>query len=140
MLTDIRSGLQANLATINGLQAYAGEQAAVLVAPTATVLIPSIDYLRGGTAGPHGIVGRLEVEILVQVNAQLIDQAFQTLAACADTEGDLSVYLAVASDPTLGGAADDCVVQSFRPLGLDDYSAIDYVAGIFTCTVTARRS
>jgi hypothetical protein len=105
--------------------------------PMAVVGVPPIPRYHGTFT--HGKF-ELDVPVIVLVSKVVdrIDQA--TLAAFADIDGTLSVHKAIEGDRTLGGAVDDCIVVSFRPLGNEEVGAIGYYGGEFTLHVVAAGS
>lgn len=134
-----RTGIATNLATIKGLNTYAAERAQVAI-PAATVLVPPITYYgEGATMGPSGLIGTVRIPVMINVGAQITDEGAQLLAQFASPSGPLSIPTAVRVDPTLGGSADDCICESFRPMGIDEYAAVNYWGGIFTILVAALR-
>jgi hypothetical protein len=131
-ITGVMDGLEARLNTIPGLR-VSDIKPGQINPPFAVVGVPDIpDYYVAMKRGAMSISPTITV--LVSSTVDRIGQ--HTLANYADPVGDLSIVAAVMTDPTLGGACDDCIVTSFRPLGIDEVGVIQYFGGIFTLTVT----
>jgi len=62
----------------------------------------------------------------------------RALADYANPVGAKSIRAAIEGDKTLGGMAHDCIVREFRPLNLEEYSALQYFGGVFTLQLYAR--
>ncbi|GIH07422.1 hypothetical protein Rhe02_54890 [Rhizocola hellebori] len=60
------------------------------------------------------------------------------LARYANPAGEYSIQAAIEGDRTLGGACEECVVESFRPLGSEEMGVLGYFGGQFTLLVVAR--
>ena len=76
--------------------------------------------------------------VVILVSAALSRTGQMALAEYANPTGPQSVRNAIETDKTLGGVVDQCVVRSFRPLGLEEVGELPYFGGLFTLTVTAE--
>ena len=133
-LANIRDGLAANLQTLPGVEVYEREGGMVNV-PCAVVLTPTIDYHQSFSAA--GLV-RYEFRIMVLVQSADSDQSGIDLDTYADPASPTSVRVALESDRTLGGIADDLICTAFRPLSSEEVAGIGYWGGEFSATVYAR--
>lgn len=129
----IMAGIETRLATITGLRVN-DVSPGQITPPCAIVGVPEIPNY-------HGTFGRakwqLEPTVTVFTSAAH-DRAGQLmLAGYADHSGATSIAAAVEADKTLGGVVDDCIVVSFRPLGLDEVGQIGYYGGVFQLRVLA---
>lgn len=132
-IIDILAGIKTRLLTIPGLRvvAYVAPQ---VNPPVAIVGIPPVSNY-------HSTMGRgkyqLEPTVTVLVSAAADEAGQQRLLAYANPTGDQSVVTAIEADRSLAGVVDDCVVDSFRPLGLEEVGAIGYFGGIWSLRVVA---
>lgn len=130
----IMDGLEARLATISGLR-VSDVSPGQINPPCAIVGVPDIpDYritMRNGYA-------LLTFQVTVLVSAALDRVGQKKLAGYADFTGANSIRTAIEGDDTLGGAASECVVDSFRPLGLEEVGTIGYFGGVFNIRVVAQ--
>jgi hypothetical protein len=133
-IPDIMSGIETRLATISGL--FVSEiHPAQIVPPIAVVGVPAIpSYHLAMRAGSFEI----NPTVMVLVSATVDVAGQHQLAAYANPTGSSSVKTAIEGDRTLGGVVDDCLVESFRPLGLDEVNTIGYWGGVFTLAVYAQ--
>lgn len=109
----IRTGLKNNLNTISGLQAYATVPAKT-TPPCAIVEPDSPLMIR--QAMQKGVI-QLNFRVVILVAAVASDTAQKTLDAYLNTSDAGSVWAAIESDRTLGGAASDCAVQEVSTYG-----------------------
>ncbi|TDE40501.1 hypothetical protein E1295_31880 [Nonomuraea mesophila] len=130
----IMQGIETRLETIAGLRvsSYVADQ---INPPQAFVGVPEIpDY--------HATMRRaritVEPTVTVLVSAALDRVGQMKLAEFANPDGALSVVAAIEGDRKLGGVVDDCIVASFRPLGLEEVGLIGYYGGVFALRVAAR--
>lgn len=137
-LRDIMSGIETRLSTIDGLRVPADGQPDQINPPAAVVGIPAIsDY--------HATMQRgrmvLAPTVLILVSAAVSRVGQMALAEYANPTGAKSVVTAVeaktADGKALGGVAEDCVVRSFRPLGLEEVGELQFFGGLFTLMVVA---
>lgn len=123
MLTELREGVATALKAIPGLQA----SAVVLTnptLPTAYVVPGEINYHRTMTGHTDwNLVIELQVGTVSDVGSQ------QRLDAFLDDTGDLSIREALEADPTLGGVAEDLIVQGVRDYGMFARAQGDSVLG-----------
>lgn len=133
-IADIMRGLEVRLATIDGLRVASDGQPDQINPPAAIVQVPPIDNYHATFQR-----GRLVLSptVLVLVSAAVSRVGQMALAEYADPTGPRSVVTALEGDKTLGGVAEDLVVRSFRPLGLEDVGEIGYFGGLFTLMVIA---
>jgi len=132
-LTGIMQAIGTRLSTISGLRvtAYVSDQ---VNPPAAVVGVPPIPQYHGTFA--HGKF-QLEIPVTVLVS-KVVDRIDQpALAAFADISGTNSIHAAIEADKTLGGTVDNCIVASFRPLGLDEVGALGYYGGEFVLRIIA---
>lgn len=133
-LDQITGGLVTRLKTISGLnvaQFFIGQ----IVPPVAIVGVPPVtDY--------HASMGRgtisLEPTIHIFTSSAIDLEGQRALASYADPTGSKSIRAAIEADKTLGGTVQDCIVREFRPLNLEEYSALNYYGGVFTLQLYAR--
>lgn len=108
-----------------------------IVPPIAVVGIPTV-------VAYHASMGKrlFEVEAPVHVfTGAAVDISGQRkLAGFADPGGAGSVIAAIEANRTLGGVVEDAIVKEFRPLNLEEYSALNYFGGVFTLQIYARRT
>lgn len=132
-LVGIMEGIQARLQTIVGLQVSATSPGQI-TPPAAVVGVPPIpDYRLTMRRGFF----RIEPTITILVSSAATDAGQRALAAYADVSGTNSIPAAIEADRTLGGVVSECLVDSFRSLGLEEVGIIGYYGGIFTLSVTA---
>lgn len=133
-IPEIMLGIQERLDTIDGLEAkdHAPDQ---LTTPTAFVSVPPIpNYRLTMKRGTYEI----RPTVTVVVSAANSEDGQYTLAQYMTPFGDKSIVKAIEGDRTLGGRVDDCVVESFEPIGLENIGEIEYFGGVFTLRVLAR--
>lgn len=135
-ILQVMQGIETRLATVTGLntsESHPGQ----ITTPMAVVGVPPIDNyhvtMRNGTMD-------LTVPVLILVSAALDTVGQQALAAYANPTGSSSIKAAIEADRTLGGVVDDCYVQSFTPLGIDEVNTIGYWGGRFMLYVAAGGS
>lgn len=132
-ILQIMQGLEVRLATIEGLRTsyYVADQ---INPPQAVVGVPPIESYRATLQRGRYM---LQPQIYIFVSAKL-DRVGQTeLAGYADVVGPTSIPAAVEGDRTLGGLVEDCVVDAFRPLGMEEVGLIGYYGGVFDLRVIA---
>lgn len=137
-LTAVMDGLEARLATISGLRASSVVPDQINP-PQAMVGVPPVPDYHG--AMRMGLT-RLEVPVWVFVSAALDRIGQRLLAEYASPSGTASIRQAIEQpDPdgrkTLGGVpgVQDVMVQSFRPLGREEFGLIGYFGGQWTVLV-----
>lgn len=132
LISDLRAGIAANLATISGLRT--GSTIPENVNPPYAIVAPSsMTYhmaMRNGMT-TYSFVVTLVVGRADGRTAQNALDAF-----CSST-GSSSIRGAVESDRTLGGKAFDCVVTQMRNYGSLSIGDNTYLAAEFDLTVQA---
>lgn len=133
-LDQIVRGLETRLKTIDGLNVaryFTGQ----VVPPVAIIGVPPVTEY-------HASMGRgtmaLEPTIHVFTGSAIDLEGQRALSEYANPVGDKSIRAAIEADKTLGGMAQDCIVREFRPLNLEEYSALNYFGGVFTLQLYAR--
>lgn len=126
-------GLEARLATITGLRTsdVSPEQ---ISPPCAIVGVPDIPEYRITMKNGFAV---LTFQVTVLVSSAMNRTGQKALAGYANFTGATSIRTAIEGDKTLGGAVSDCVVDSFRPLGLEEVGVIGYFGGVFAVRVFA---
>ena len=133
-IAQILAGVETRLATIDGLRVsdIVPDQ---INPPAAIVGVPEIPDYHATQRRGYFIVSPT---VTVLVSAALDRVGQMKLADYASPAGALSVVSAIEADRTLGGVVDDCIVTSFRPLGLEEVGLIGYYGGLFTLRVAAQ--
>ena len=131
-ITELRTGIAANLATISGLRTSA-EMPDSVNPPHAVVAFDSVQYHQ---AYKNGMA---EYTFTVQLIVSRVDErnAQRYLDAYCSTTGSSSVLLAVESDKTLGGKAFDCFVSEMSSYGSINIGDNTYLASEFQVRVLA---
>lgn len=134
-IRQVLEGIEARLLTV-GLRATA-HVADNVSPPAAVVGVPDVEsYEEAYGRGKYNLAPTITV-----LTSAALDRTGQlALADYASLTGPLSVFAAIEADRTLGGAAEDTRVESFRPLGLDEVGRIGYYGGIFTVTVLTKEA
>jgi hypothetical protein len=131
-IADIMRGIENRLKTIDGLRVGSDGSPDQINPPAAIVGIPPVpNYhlaMRRGTV-------ELSPTVLILVSAAVSRTGQMALAEYANPSGPGSVVAAIEGDKSLGGLPVDCVVRSFRPLGLEEVGEVQYFGGLFTLTV-----
>jgi hypothetical protein len=131
-ISQIRTALATNLATISGLRT-AAEVPDLPNPPVAIVALNSVSYDRAYAKGMTSYT----FVITVIVGRAAEREAQRKLDGYIST-GSSSVKYAVESDKTLGGNAYDCRVVSMDSVGSLTISDTTYLAADFTVTVIAN--
>lgn len=132
-IRQILEGIEERLAT-TGLRSYAFVKDNI-APPAAVVGVPPIEsYQEAYGRGKYSF----QPTITVLTSAALDRTGQLDLADYASVSGSLSVFAAIEADRTLGGAAEDCQVVSFRPLAQEEVGAIGYYGGLFVLNVLAK--
>ena len=132
-ITQIMQGIETRLATISGLR-VAEYKPGQVNPPQAVVGVPPIpEYHKTMRMGKFTI----DPTVTVFVSAAYDRVGQLKLAGYADPAGSTSIRAAIEGDKTLGGVADDCIVVSFRPLGLEEVGALGYYGGLFVLRAVA---
>jgi hypothetical protein len=129
-IAQVMQGIEARLATIEGLRTkdVTPDQ---ISPPCAFVGVPPMDYRL--TMGRASYLIKPTITVLVSAAWDRVGQL--KLAGYANPTGSTSVIAAIEGDRTLGGIADDCVVDDFEPLGMEEVGAIGYYGGRFSMRV-----
>lgn len=133
-IEQVMTGIETRLATITGLQAYdfAPDNP---TPPCAFPLVPAIPSYRETFQRGRYVI---PLQVALLTGAQLDRPGQHKLAAYASQTGDNSIRAAIEGDKTLGGVAEDLVVDSFNPSGLDEVGLVGYYGGLFTVRVILR--
>lgn len=133
-IAQIMAGLKVRLATVSGLEAYdyAPDDP---VPPCAFPLVPPIPSYRETMQRGRYV---LTFRVVVLTGAQIDREGQVRLAEFASQTGSSSIRTAIEGDRTLGGLAEDCVVDSFTPDGLEEVGLVNYYGGTFMVRVVAR--
>lgn len=132
-LTELRSGIATNLATISGLRT-ASTVPDQPNPPIAVVIPRTITY---DTAYARGL-DTYEFVIIVIVGRVSERTAQTTLDAYCNPSGASSIKAAIESDRTLGGAASDLRVQEMRNYQSLAVGEVTYLAAEFVVQVIAQ--
>ena len=123
-LGDLREGIATVLQTIPGLQA----SAKILTNPTLPVA-----YVVPGEINYHQTMqsGHTDWNLMVELQVGTVSDiaAQEKLDAFISESGEQSVKAAIEADPTLGGLAQDLIVQGVRDYGLFARAQGDAVLG-----------
>lgn len=131
-ISDMRDGLAANLATINGLR-VAAELVDNPSPPVALVSLESIEY---DQAFQNGLtLYNFTITVIVGRAAERTMQ--RKLDSYMYPSGDQSVKVAVESDRTLSGSVQDLRVVGSGSVGSIQINDQTYLAAEFTVTVYA---
>lgn len=132
-IRQVLEGIEARLLTIDlRATAFVADN---ITPPAAVIGVPEVEsYEEAFARGKYNLAPTITV-----LTSAALDRTGQlALADYATPAGPLSVFEAIQADRTLGGAAEDCRVDSFRPLGREEVGAIGYYGGVFTLTVLAK--
>lgn len=130
----VRAGLNANLATVSGLQTY--DFVPAKAEPPCAIVKPHDDpFLRRETMG----VGHVSAlfDVIVLVGNVVDDESQDKLDDYIKTSGSGSVWAAIESDKTAGGAASDLFVQSIAQYGEVPYGELSYLGAVWLVQVLA---
>jgi hypothetical protein len=131
-LGEIITAVETRLDSI-GLRATSSSPGAVNV-PAAIVGVPPIASYRAAFGRGTVMITGWPLYVLTSSHVDRIGQA--QLAEYASWTGVKSVPAAFEAEPTLGGVVDDLLVESFRPLGLEEVGVLQYFGGEFRLTVS----
>ena len=131
-VSQIKSGLAANLATVSGLRAYAYQPDNVNT-PFAWPLLDSIQY--NGAMGGGLITHKFTVSVVVGRSAERTAQTL--LDGYLSYKGATSIRQAIESDRTLGGVVQDLIVESANNISTLEANDATYLAIDFVVTVYA---
>ena len=131
-VSQIKTGLAANLATVSGLRAYAYQPDNVNT-PFAWPLLDSIQY--NGAMGGGLITHKFTVSVVVGRSAERTAQTL--LDGYLSYKGSSSSRQALESDRTLGGVVQDLIVESANNISTLEANDATYLAIDFVVTVYA---
>jgi len=131
-VSQIKTGLAANLATVSGLRAYAYQPDNVNT-PFAWPLLDSIQY--NGAMGGGLITHKFTVSVVVGRSAERTAQTL--LDGYLSYKGATSIRAAIESDRTLGGVVQDLIVESANNISTLEANDATYLAIDFVVTVYA---
>lgn len=131
-VSQIKTGLAANLATVSGLRAYAYQPDNVNT-PFAWPLLDSIQY--NGAMGGGLITHKFTVSVVVGRSAERTAQSL--LDGYLSYKGATSIRAAIESDRTLGGVVQDLIVESANNISTLEANDATYLAIDFVVTVYA---
>lgn len=131
-ITELRTGIATNLATISGLRTSAN----LPDMPNPPIAVVSFDRVTYHQDFRNGMA---DYRFIVQVIVGRVDErsAQNNLDAYCSSTGSSSVVLAVESDRTLGGKAFDCHVSEMSNYGSINIGEITYLAAEFQVQVLA---
>jgi hypothetical protein len=131
-VSQIKTGLAANLATVSGLRAYAYQPDNVNT-PFAWPLLDSIQY--NGAMGGGLITHQFTISVVVGRSAERTAQ--NLLDGYLSYKGATSIRQALESDRTLGGVVQDLIVESANNISTLEANDATYLAIDFVVTVYA---
>jgi hypothetical protein len=131
-VSQIKTGLAANLATVSGLRAYAYQPDNVNT-PFAWPLLDSIQY--NGAMGGGLVTHKFTVSVVVGRSAERTAQSL--LDGYLSYKGTTSIRQAIESDRTLGGVVQDLIVESANNISTLEANDATYLAIDFVVTVYA---
>lgn len=131
-VSQIKTGLAANLATVSGLRAYAYQPDNVNT-PFAWPLLDSIQY--NGAMGGGLITHKFTISVVVGRSAERTAQTL--LDGYLSYAGAISIRQAIESDRTLGGVVQDLIVESASNISTLEANDAIYLAIDFMVTVYA---
>ena len=131
-VSQIKTGLAANLATVSGLRAYAYQPDNVNT-PFAWPLLDSIQY--NGAMGGGLITHKFTISVVVGRSAERTAQTL--LDGYLSYAGFNSIRAAIESDRTLGGVVQDLIVESASNISTLEANDAIYLAIDFMVTVYA---
>jgi len=131
-VSQIKTGLAANLATVSGLRAYAYQPDNVNT-PFAWPLLDSIQY--NEAMGGGLITHKFTVSVVVGRSAERTAQSL--LDGYLSYKGATSIRQAIESDRTLGGVVQDLIVESANNISTLEANDATYLAIDFVVTVYA---
>ena len=135
-LVELMDAVATRLATVSLTRAYSLSPGSVTLpsgGAAAVVTVPPVDSYRAAFA--RGTVQIRDWPIYILTGAQMNELGQKQLAEYLSWTGSKSVALALENEPTLGGVVDDLLVQSSRPLGLEEVGAVGYFGGLIMLTV-----
>lgn len=132
-ITDLRTGIATNLATISGLRT--GSTIPDNVNPPFAIIAPaSVDYHKAF----HNGMSTYNFTVTLVVGRVSERTAQNNLDAYCSPTGSSSIRGAVESDRTLSGYAFDCIVSGMRNYGSISLGDNTYLAAEFDLVVQAN--
>lgn len=131
-ITELRSGIATNLATISGLRT--GATIPDNVNPPFAIISPSTAEYHQTY---HNGLTRYSFTVTLVVGRVSERSAQNALDAYCSASGSSSVRGAIESDKTLGGKAYDCIVSGMRNYGSISLGDNTYLAAEFDLVVQA---
>lgn len=131
-VNEIADGLRTNLATISGLRVF-DHVPDSFAPPCAFVMFDSVDFNNAFRSGNP----RYSFTVTVVVGRNSDRAAQESLNTYLDMTGATSVYVALNSDSTLGGKAQDLVVASAENMRMIAAGEITHLAVDFDVLVHA---
>jgi hypothetical protein len=132
IISELRDGIAANLATIPGLRTAA----TIPDNPSPPIAIVQLNRVQYHQDFKRGMT---EYNFAVQVVVGRVDErsAQQRLDAYCSSTGESAIGLAIESDRTLGGKAFSCIVTEMTSYGSVLISDVTYLAAEFNVRVLA---
>lgn len=131
-IEEVMTGIGDRLRTISGLRVTDYPPSSI-VPPAAFPLIPDINYRETMNRATY----TLEFKVVILTSAATDRSGLGQLMKYANPRGTSSVIVAFEEDKTLSGTVDDTIVDTFRPLGIEEVAAIGYYGGEFSIRVAA---
>jgi hypothetical protein len=103
--------------------------------PYALLRAPSVTNYRAALAGQRL---ELEMEVVLLTSGAIDEIGTLRLLPYSSPSGANSIPLAIQNDRKLGGVVEECRVNDFRPLGMDEAGVIGYQGGVFTLAIMMR--
>ena len=132
LISDIRTGIATNLATISGLRT--GATIPENVSPPYAIVAPSSMSYHASMGNGMTTYSFTITLVVGRADARSAQNALDLY--CSST-GSSSIRSAIESDRTLGGKAFDCVVTGMRNYGSISIGDNTYLAAEFDLTVQA---
>lgn len=124
------------LATVSLARAYSLSPGSVTLpsgGAAAVVTVPPVPSYRAAFA--RGMVEINDWPIYILTGSQMNELGQRQLARYLSWTGDKSVIAALENEPTLGNVVSDLMVQSSRPLGIEEAGGVGYFGGLILLTV-----
>lgn len=133
-ITDVMAGIETVLDTIDGL--HASDVKPEQITPDAAIVgVPPISSYEEAFGRGKAM---LQPTITVLTSTGLDRSGQLRLARYLSLSGQWSIHAALEADRTLGGAAEDAQLVSFRPMGIEDVGRFGYFGGVFVMRVMVR--
>lgn len=125
-LWELMEAVATRLETVPLLRAN-GFSPSAINPPTAIVPVPPVPSYRAAMNRGTVLIEDWPITILTSSQVDRVGQ--QLLAEYLSWTGASSVITALEGEPTLGGVVSDLIVQSARPLGMEEVGIIGYFGG-----------